>query len=317
MSQASTRSGGFADYSDFSDEEPLDAKTAQTTWIAFGVLVAAIVLAYANMLEYTASNWSKDLYSHGYIVPLFAAYMFYIRRRRLTEVESVERWIGVGVVGASLLARVYAGYYDINNLDRLSFMGALVGVCLLIGGKSMLRWAGPALILLLFMFPLPSALESTLLLKLQTYASIISTYVLQTLGVSASRQGNTISIDTLDTALEVAQACSGLRMLTIFGAMSVALVLIIERPWWDKLIILLSAIPIAVMSNVIRIVSTALLNVAFGQDTAWLNILIHDWAGLAMMPIGLGLLWVELSILSRLTIPLDTDEFASYGAATA
>jgi exosortase/archaeosortase family protein len=106
-------------------------------------------------------------------------------------------------------------------------------------------------------------------------------------------------------------------MLTIFGAMSVALAMIIERPWWDKLIILLSAIPIAVASNVIRIVTTALLNVAFGQDTGWLNMLIHDWAGFAMMPIGLGLLWIELSLLSKLTIPLDTDEFAPYAAATA
>jgi exosortase len=317
MSQASTRSGGFADYSDFSDEERLDPQAAQTTWIAFGVLLAALVLAYLNMLQFTATNWSKDMYSHGYIVPLFAAYLLWIRRRPLVAVEAVQRWVGVGIVGACLGARVYAGYYDINNLDRLSFIGALLGVCLIIGGKSMLKWAGPPLLFLVFMYPLPSFLEATLLMKLQTYASIISTYVLQTLGVSASRQGNTISIDTLDTALEVAQACSGLRMLTIFGAMSVALVMIIERPWWDKLIILLSAIPIAVISNVIRIVTTALLNVAFGQDTAWLNVLIHDWAGFAMMPIGLGLLWIELSILSRLTIPLDTDEFAPYGAATA
>jgi exosortase len=167
------------------------------------------------------------------------------------------------------------------------------------------------------MYPLPSVLERTLLMKLQAYASIMSTYVLQTLGISAARVGNTISIDTLSEPLQVAEACSGLRMLTIFGAMSVALVMIIERPWWDKLVILLSAIPIALISNVVRIVSTALLYLAFGQETAWLNKIIHDWAGFLMMPIGLGLLWIELAILSRLTIPLETDEFVPFGAATA
>lgn len=99
--------------------------------------------------------------------------------------------------------------------------------------------------------------------------------------------------------------------------MSVALVMIIERPWWDKLIILLSAIPIAVVSNVIRIVSTALLYLAFGQETAWLNKIIHDWAGFAMMPIGLGLLWIELAVLSRLTVPVENDDFVPFGAATA
>jgi exosortase/archaeosortase family protein len=106
-------------------------------------------------------------------------------------------------------------------------------------------------------------------------------------------------------------------MLTIFGAMSVAMVMIVDRPWWDKLVILLSAVPIAVMSNVVRIVSTALLYMAFGQDTPWLSSIIHDWAGFAMMPIGLGLLWIELTILTRLTIPIESDDFASFGAATA
>jgi exosortase/archaeosortase family protein len=106
-------------------------------------------------------------------------------------------------------------------------------------------------------------------------------------------------------------------MLTIFGAMSVALVMIIDRPWWDKLVILLSVVPIALVSNMVRIVSTGLLLMAFGQNAAWLDKLIHDWAGFAMMPVGLGLLWVELAVLSRLTVPADEGEFSAFGAAPA
>ncbi len=321
MSQATIRPlnprGSFADVSDFSDDQPLDAGSSKTAWIIFGALIAVLALAYSNMLAFTSTFWAKDMYSHGYIVPLFAAYLFWIRKRPLVDAAPIERWVGVGVVAVSLIARVYAAYYDINLYERLSFISALLGVCLIVGGKSMLRWAGPALAFLLFMYPLPYVLEGSLLMWLQTRATILSTWTLQMLGVSAARTGNVISIDTLKEGLTVAEACSGLRMLTIFGAMSVALVMIIERPWWDKLIILLSAIPIAVISNVIRIVTTALLFLAFGQETAWLNQIIHDWAGLAMMPIGLGLLWIELSILSRLTIPLESDEFASFGAATA
>jgi hypothetical protein len=56
---------------------------------------------------------------------------------------------------------------------------------------------------------------------------------------------------------------------------------------------------------------------AFGQETPWLSKIIHDWAGFAMMPIGLGLLWIELSILSRLTVPVDSEDFSPYGAAMA
>jgi exosortase len=319
MSQATTRTlnprGGFGDFAEYSDDQPLSADDAKNTWIIFGCLLFALVLAYENMIRFTATFWSKDEYSHGYIVPLFAAYLFWIRRRPLVVVEPLQRWIGVGVVAASLLVRVFAAYYDMNPVEQLSFVGALIGLCLVVGGVPMLRWAGFPLLFIVFMYPLPSVLQTTLMMVLQYWASIMSTYVLQTLGVGASRMGNVISIDTLKEDLQVAEACSGLRMLTIFGAMSVALVLIIDRPWWDKLIILISAIPIAVISNVIRIVTTALLYLVFGQDTGWLNMIIHDWAGLAMMPIGLGLLWIELAILSRLTIPIESDDFVGFGAA--
>jgi exosortase len=319
MSQPTPRQlnprGAFADLADFGDDQPLDASSAQMAWILFGGLTALLIAAYWNMLAFTATYWNKDMYSHGYIIPAFAAYLFWIRKRALVDAEPMDRWVGVGIIAASLAARIYAAYTDVNALDRVSFIAALLGASLIVGGRSMLRWAGPAILFLLFMYPLPYFLERGLLMKLQSYASIVSTYVLQTLGVSASRMGNVITIDTLTKPLQVAEACSGLRMLTIFGAMSVALVMIVERPWWDKLVILLSAIPIALVSNVIRIVTTGLLNLAFGQEKGWLDHIIHDWAGLAMMPIGLGLLWIELAILSRLTIPLDNEDFVPYGAA--
>ncbi|HEX6963541.1 MAG TPA: exosortase/archaeosortase family protein [Lacipirellula sp.] len=321
MSQATPRQlnprGPFADLTDFGDDQPLDAASAKIAWIIFGGLVLALVAAYFNMLRFTATHWAMDMYSHGYIVPAFAAYLFWIRRRPLVNAEPLQRWIGVGIVAVCLGVRVWAATVDMNPVDRLSFIGALLGVCLIVGGTSMLKWAGLPILFLLFMYPLPAVLENTLLVKLQTVASIMSTFVLQTLGVSASRVGNRIDVDTLSEALEVAQACSGLRMLTIFGAMCVAMVMITERPWWDKLVILLSIIPIALVSNVIRIVATALLYLAFGQETGWLNSIIHDWAGFAMMPIGLLLLWIELAVLSRLTIPLDNEDFVPFGAATA
>ncbi len=308
-------------FADFGDDQPLSESEARTAWIVFGSLLALLVLAYGNMLAYTSTYWSKGLYSHGWIVPLFAGYLFWIRKRPLMKTSDAERWAGVALIAICLGVRVWAAQYDYNNPERLSFLGTLVGVCLLVGGKSLVLWAGPPMAFLIFMFPLPSIVENTMLMKLQTVATMMSTWTLQLLGVSAARQGNMLSIDTLEKPLQVAEACSGLRMLTIFGAMTVALVMIIERPWWDKLVIFLSWIPIALVSNMIRIVTTALLFMAFGQDTEWLAQIIHNWAGFAMMPIGLGLLWIELSVLSRLTIPLDVDDFSSFGtrarAATA
>ena len=301
----------FVSYQD--DNGPLEPATQRQTWWILGLFALALVAAYWNMLTRTAAYWNDDLYSHGWIVPVFAAYLFWMRRKPLMRVTASERWTGLGILTVSLVLRAAASYYDMAPLDRLSFVGALVGLCQLAGGVSLLRWAGWPVVFLLFMFPLPSILEHGLLNNLQKLATIGSNWTLQTLGIPSVRDGNRIIIDQL--TLGVVDACSGLRMLTIFCSLAVAMALLIDRPWWDRLVILLSAIPIALVANIIRITVTALLFTVFGQDQEWLNHLIHDWAGLAMMPIGLGILWMEIQLLSRITVPIETDDYMPLGAA--
>lgn len=293
-------------------QRPLTERESQKAWLLFGGLVLLLTYGYLNMLAYAASFWKNPLYSHGYLVPLFAGFLFWIRRRPLTTVEPSERWIGVGILAFCLLVRLGASYIDMNPVDRLTYVGALLGICQIVGGTEMLKWAGPGIGFLVFMFPLPSVLEHTVLLFLQKLAAVGSTWVLQLLGIPALRDGNRIMIDQLP--LEVADACSGLRMSTIFGAMAVAMAILINRPWWDRVTILLSAIPIALITNIIRITMTALLYMAF-PDSEVVHQLVHDWAGLAMMPIAMGLLWIELQLLERITVPIETDDYAAFGAA--
>ena len=317
MAVATTSAGAFEieDQGDFDERRKLNPNENQTTWALFGGLLLLIVLAYLDMLQYNSTFWSKGLYSHGWIVPLIAGYLFWIRRQPLVEAFSSERWAGVALLALSFGIRIWISVYDMNTPDRLTFIGALLGLCLLIGGLPMLKWAGPPLAFLYFMFPLPGRIETGLLMELQKYATYASTWVLQLLGVSATRTGNTIIIDG-QTTLNVAEACSGLRMLTIFGAMTVALIMTMNRPWWDRLAILvLGWIPIALVSNVIRIVLTGLLFMIFGPETEWVKMIVHDWAGYAMMPIGLGLLAVEYSILTRVTTPLDDGDYSSFGTS--
>jgi exosortase len=156
------------------------------------------------------------------------------------------------------------------------------------------------------MFPLPTRVERPVHGVLQKLASISSTFVLQTLGISAFRDGNLIRMPGLDQPLTIADACSGLRMLTIFCALAVAMVFLVERPWWDKFVILLSSVPIALAVNIIRITVIGLLYLVVGQDNHFATKLAHDWAGYFMMPLALGFLWLELQILERLTIPVET-----------
>jgi exosortase/archaeosortase family protein len=115
--------------------------------------------------------------------------------------------------------------------------------------------------------------------------------------------------------MNVAEGCAGLRMATIFVAFAVAMVLIIERPWWDKLVILLSAFPIAVIVNIVRITATGLLFMLVGEQNEAVRKIMHDWSGLLiMMPLAMILLWLELQILERLTIPVDSAQLRPVGA---
>lgn len=302
-------------FSEETDDRPLNESEALVAWISFGVLVAALTYCYLNMLTYTAVWWKNPLYSHGYLVPAFSAFLFYYRFKPLRTVEFSERSIGLAILLASLGIRLVGSYYDSGPIDRISYVTALIGIIQMTGGFSMLRWAGPSAIFLAFMFPLPIALERSVLLTLQKGAAISSTWVLQLLGAPALRDGNRITIDQVP--LEVADACSGLRMVTIFGAMALAIAILIRRPWWDRACILLMAIPIALVTNIIRITITALIFMAF-PDGEVIHKAVHDWAGLAMMPIALGLMVVELMILERISVPIEVDDdYVAFGAAEA
>jgi exosortase len=267
------------------------------------------------MFALTSAAWNEGLYSHGWIVPVFALGLMWMRWEPIGAVPTRERWMGLGLLALGLSLRLVAAEWGMNPVDRISFIPAIFGVFMLVGGMNILRWAGPALGFLVFMFPLPTKLEQLVLFRLQTVASIASTFVLQTLGVPAFRQGNVINVSGMD--LFIADACSGLRMVTIFCALAVAMVFLIERPWWDKFIILLSAIPIALIVNIVRISVTGLLYMWVGQDNKFVQHLAHDWAGYFMMPLALGILWLELQILERLTIPIEVAQLKPVGAARA
>jgi exosortase len=180
--------------------------------------------------------------------------------------------------------------------DRISILPILVGVCVAIGGWRALHWAWPGIAFLVFMLPLPSQLQGMLAHPLQRVATISATYLLQTMGLPAQAEGNIILLTEVE--LGVVEACSGLRMLVAFFAVATAVVLLLRPPLWQALVVLVSAIPIAVVCNVTRLVVTGILHETVSAEVA--QRVFHDWAGWLMMPLASGLLYLELIFLSRL-----------------
>jgi exosortase len=164
---------------------------------------------------------------------------------------------------------------------------SLAALAALFGGRAALVRYWPPIVFLLFMIPLPYEASRLMGAELQRIATIASTFLLQCAAQPAIAEGNRILIG--DVTLNVVEACSGLRMLMTFFAFSTAAVLVMERHWLVKALVLASAIPIALLVNMTRIVITAILYLILGPDSEVAQHFFHDLAGWFMMPLALGL----------------------------
>jgi exosortase len=255
-----------------------------------------------------SQRWLNEVdYNHGFLVPVFSAYLLHARRSLRPKSTQLSRWAMISGVVLILLAgffRMSSAYFQHALLQPMSLLPCLAGVSLLCGGWSMLRWTWPSILFLGFMIPLPGFLTGQLSHPLQRFATIGSTYVLQTFGLPAVDVGNVIRLT--DGEIGVVEACSGLRMMMAFFAITVGASFLIERPLWEKVLIVLSAVIIAVLANIIRITATGLAHEYFGPEAA--ERVFHNLAGWLMMPLAMLLLYCEMWLVSRLLTPVRAEE---------
>lgn len=270
--------------------------TNRLIWTAIGITVG-LLWAFWPSLRQMAHKWLNDpQYSHGYLVPLFSLYLLWSRRDILEGSRLRPSWWGLLPLALAAGLR-HLATLNYDWFDGVALVLSLFGLVLLAAGGRALMWAWPAVAFLLFMVPLPYRIEVAVAHPLQSVATACTTYVMQTLGMAVIARGNQIVMPN-GPPLNVVEACSGLSMLLIFFALSTAMAVVVKRPLLDKLIVLASAVPIAIIANVARITLTGLAQEAFGPELA--HKFFHDWAGWFMMPLALGLLWLELGMLSLL-----------------
>lgn len=264
---------------------------------AAAVGLAALLWAYWTTLAEMAQCWAHDpQYSHGYLVPAFALVLLWLRRDRLAGGVPAATWWGWPLLGCGLALRLAGGVFYYVWLDQVSLLPTLAGLLLLAGGWTAWRWAWPAVAFLAFMVPLPHRVSVALAGPLQNLATAVSTFALQTLGFPALAEGNVIRLNEVE--IGIVEACSGLRMLVIFFAISTAVALLLRRPMWERLTVVFSAIPVALVVNVLRITATAVLFETVGSP--WAHAVFHDLAGWLMMPAALLALGGELCLLRRM-----------------
>jgi exosortase len=260
-------------------------------------LALVVACAYLPVLARLTGQWYEYRhYNHGFLVPAFALFLLWQRRqlRPAGGVRPSRAGWPLLALAAALYAAGYAGRMEWPT--EVSLLPCLAGLCLLWGGVPALRWAGPAVGFLFFMIPLPYRAEELLAEPLKRFATGAATYTVQTLGIPAVAEGNTIV--TPGGNVEVVESCSGLSILLVFIALSVAVALVTDRPPGEKLAIVASGLPIALFANVVRI---TLIVAAHQPALRGLSAtLSHDLPGWSMMPLAVVLLWLELRLLNRL-----------------
>jgi exosortase len=258
--------------------------------------MGVVLWAYWATLVEVVERWANDpQYSHGFLVPLFSAYLLWTRRDQLQLSDLRARWWGLGIVAGAMVLRLASHFLYQPWLDTGSLLVCLAGIAVAAGGRRALIWAGPSILFLIFMLPLPYRFQTMLGGSLQRIATLASAYALQTFGIPAVTEGNVILLT--DTKLGVVEACNGLSMLFTFFALASAVAILSQRSWPEKVAIFFSAVPIAILANVVRITVTGLLFEASQDDLA--RTVFHDLAGWLMMPLALGMLLVELFVLGR------------------
>lgn len=280
----------------------MTAKPASETirspgWLsALVAILAGLGFLYFPLFQYSFGEWLKPDYSHGFLVPLFSIYLAWKWKDWAPAEFAWPDPLGLAFIGAGAVIFIVAGVLGIGKewLQGASLVLNLCGATLLLAGPAALRWLWPSLAFCLFMFPLPYGVEVALGWPLQKIAAVASEFTLQTLGYPTYRAG--MILHCQDHVLEVKNACNGLSMLLTFFTLSAGMAIVVKRPWLDKVIIVLSAIPIAILSNVIRIAVTGVLYNEAGKELG--DRVFHDFAGWMMMPLALGLLLLVLKVLA-------------------
>lgn len=281
------------------------------SWVKLAVLAG--LFAWLNFWQFRimVQVWTDDGdWSHGFLIPLFSLYLLYSRREELLAAPRRRCLLGLPLLlGGVALSLV--GVYPIQNhwISHLGMIPALLGLVLYVAGPKVLRVAWVPIVFLIFAMPLPGSLYGRLALPLQNIAAAASQVILHFCGVEITgrqSQLTLISISGVPRPLMVAEACSGMRMLMAFLALGVATAYLDERPTWQRVTLVVMAVPIAVLSNVIRVVITSTMFVVdrpeLGQD------FMHRFTGMVMLIPAL-LMFLGLSaLLSALFVEDDEDE---------
>jgi exosortase D (VPLPA-CTERM-specific) len=255
-------------------------------------------IAFRGALAELVRRWTiQEEYSHGFLIPVVAAWLIWTRRHILLASFGPPSWAGALVILVAMFMHVIGLLSAIFLLSQLAIVVALLGIVLAIGGFSLLRAAFFPIIFLIFAIPLPYFVDANLSLNLQLISSQLGVFFIRLFGIPVYLEGNVIDLG--DYKLQVVDACSGLRYLFPLFSLSVLAAYLFNAPIWQRALVLLSSIPITIAMNGFRIGIVGLTMDRWGPRMA--DGALHFFEGWIIFIASALLLALEAYVLARLS----------------
>jgi exosortase len=251
------------------------------------VSLGAIVWLYRDVLSSLVRQWaSDDNYSHGFLIIPLALYIAWERRELLRRADPRPDIAGLAVVLLSLCVYAAGVLSAELFLTRMSFVGLIAGSLLFIWGRPYVRHLVFPLALLPLMVPLPAVVFNQIAFPLQLFASRLGEATIAAAGIPVVREGNVLELSNV--TLAVAEACSGIRSLISLITLAIVLAYFAERRRLPRVLIVASAVPIAILANASRVAGTGLASHWFGARAA--EGFFHGFSGWLMFGVAVAAL---------------------------
>jgi exosortase len=270
--------------------QALDKAAPDHGWIAWSAILSGLVfVVYSHVLRALVVNWWTDPdYGHGFFVVLFSAYVLWRQHARWASVEiKPNNWGLLIMLGAVLLLLVGSLGAELFT-TRLSLLVLVAGMVLFLAGRALLRAIAFPLGFLIFTIPIPVIIYNQITFPLQLLASRLATSWLELVEVPVLRDGNILNMSNY--SLEVVEACSGIRSLLTLLSLAVAYTYFAEPRRWARYTLIILIVPIAIVTNAIRIVGAGLLARHFGPGAA--EGFLHEFSGWVIFLSALGLILI-------------------------
>lgn len=229
--------------------------------------------------------WGDPNWSHAICVPVVGVYYLYAHRRALLKMTVQTAWSALPIVPGGVLLFAYGIYPGQNDFTKdIGMIVTLFGLAAFLTGWPMMKFLWFPIAFLVCALPWPPLVYSKVALPLQELAAMVAVWVLELSNVNAFFNGTKIFIEGFGgelRTLNVAEACAGLRSLMTFVTIGGAMAFLSNRPLWQKIIITLSAVPIAIFCNVMRVSGQGLLDHYWSRE--WSQGFAHQFAGMVML----------------------------------